>query len=154
MSALQAMYKQVILDHSRKPRNSGELPGATDTGEGHNPSCGDRLRLQLQLDGDTIRELRATATGCAISVSSASLMTVALRGRTVTEAQETARAFAQMIRTGQADQTLGDLLALQGVHTLHTRVKCATLPWQTLELLLAEAGARLGTPDSAAAEPG
>ncbi|PNY80708.1 Fe-S cluster assembly sulfur transfer protein SufU [Deinococcus koreensis] len=136
MSALQAMYKQVIMEHSRKPRNAGELPGATHTGEGHNPSCGDGLRLQLQLEGDTIRDVHATATGCAISVASASLMTVALRGRTVAQARETAQAFTQMIRTGEADAALGDLMALQGVHTLHTRVKCATLPWQTLDVLL------------------
>lgn len=147
MSALQALYKQVILEHSRRPRNYGELPEATHTEGGHNPSCGDQLQLQLKLSGELIEEARFTAQGCAISVASASLMTSALRGRTVAEAQEIARAFTGMIRTGEADDALGDLLALRGVHTLHTRVKCATLPWQTLEVALGPAAGPPPPPD-------
>ncbi|WP_309570021.1 Fe-S cluster assembly sulfur transfer protein SufU [Deinococcus sp.] len=141
MSTLENLYKQVILDHSRRPRHFGELPGATHTETGHNPSCGDRVQLMLKLDGDVIVEARFTGKGCAISVASASLMTSALRGRTLAQAAEMERAFTQMIRTGQPAAELGDLVALQGVHTLHTRVKCATLPWQTLDVALRQAAA-------------
>lgn len=140
MSALENLYKQVILDHSRKPRHFGELPGATHSESGSNPSCGDRLQLMLKLEGDVIADARFVGKGCAISMASASLMTSALRGRTLAQAAATGQAFTQMIRTGEPDASLGDLVALQGVHTLHTRVKCATLPWQTLDVLLERAG--------------
>ncbi|WP_309570431.1 Fe-S cluster assembly sulfur transfer protein SufU [Deinococcus sp.] len=139
MSTLENLYKQVILDHSRRPRHFGELPGATHTETGHNPSCGDRVQLMLRLDGDVIADARFTGKGCAISVASASLMTSALMGRTLAQAAGIEEAFTRMIRTGEPDASLGDLAALRGVHTLHTRVKCATLPWQTLDVLLAQA---------------
>lgn len=139
MSALKNLYKQVILDHSRQPRNFGDLPGATLTEGGHNPSCGDQVQVQVQLDGPVIRQARFTGKGCAISVASASLMTQAIQGRTTDEARELSRAFSHMIRTGETDEALGDLSALQGVHTLATRTKCAALPWQTLDVLLAGA---------------
>lgn len=137
-SAMQALYKEVVLEHYRRPRNFGDLPGATHAEGGHNPSCGDQLQLMLRLDGDRIEDARFTAQGCAISVASASLMTGALRGRTVAEAQALTQAFTTMLRTGEAAPELGDLAALRGVHTLHTRVKCASLPWQTLQVLLGQ----------------
>lgn len=135
-SAMQALYKEVVLEHYRRPRNFGDLPDATHAEGGHNPSCGDQLQLMLRLDGDRIEDARFTAQGCAISVASASLMTGALRGKTVAEAQALTQAFTTMLRTGEAAPELGDLAALRGVHTLHTRVKCASLPWQTLQVLL------------------
>lgn len=135
-SAMQALYKEVVLEHYRRPRNFGDLSGATHAEGGHNPSCGDQLQLMLRLDGDRIEDARFTAQGCAISVASASLMTGALKGKTVEEAQALILAFTEMVRSGDAAPELGDLAALRGVHTLHTRVKCAMLAWQTLQVLL------------------
>ncbi|WP_295820228.1 Fe-S cluster assembly sulfur transfer protein SufU [uncultured Deinococcus sp.] len=150
MSTLDNLYKQVILDHSRKPRHFGELSGATNVESGHNPSCGDHVQLMLRLDGDVIADAGFTGKGCAISVASASLMTSALRGKTVAEAAQLEHAFLHMIRTGEPDPSLGDLMALQGVHALHTRVKCATLVWQTLDVLLRQVGGEDTTPDAPA----
>jgi nitrogen fixation NifU-like protein len=138
-SAMQALYKQVVMEHYRRPRNFGNLPDATHAEGGHNPSCGDQLQLMLRLDRDLIKDARFTAQGCAISVASASLMTGALKGKTVQEASALILAFTRMVRSGEAAPELGDLAALRGVHTLHTRVKCATLPWQTLQVLLEQA---------------
>lgn len=139
MSALKDLYKQVVLEHYRKPRNFGDLPDATHAEGGHNPSCGDQLELMLKMRGDTIEDARFTAKGCAISVASASLMTGLIRGKTVPEALALAEQFSQMMQTGEAAPELGESAALQGVHTLHTRVKCATLGWQTLKVLLERA---------------
>ena len=138
-SAMQALYKQVVMEHYRRPRNFGNLPDATHAEGGHNPSCGDQLQLMLRLDGDRIEDARFTAQGCAISVASASLMTGALKGKTVQEASALILTFTAMVRSGDAAPELGDLAALRGVHALHTRVKCATLPWQTLQVLLEQA---------------
>lgn len=138
-SAMQALYRQVVMEHYRRPRNFGDLPDATHAEGGHNPSCGDQLQLMLRLDGERIEDARFTAQGCAISVASASLMTGALKGKTVEEAHALIGAFTEMVRSGEAAPELGDLAALRGVHTLHTRVKCATLPWQTLQVLLQQA---------------
>lgn len=138
-SAMQALYRQVVMEHYRRPRNFGDLPDATHAEGGHNPSCGDQLQLMLRLDGERIEDARFTAQGCAISVASASLMTGALKGKTVEEAHALIQSFTEMVRSGEAAPELGDLAALRGVHTLHTRVKCATLPWQTLQVLLQQA---------------
>lgn len=139
-SPLKDLYKQVILEHSRHPRNYGVLEHPTHTEGGHNPSCGDQLQLQVLLNGNTIQDVKFTAKGCAISVASASLMTQAIKGKTPGEARALSEAFTHMIRTGETNPELGDLAALQGVHTLATRTKCAALPWQTLEVMLQEAG--------------
>lgn len=139
MSALKDLYKQVVLEHYRKPRNFGDLPDATHAEGGHNPSCGDQLELMLKMRGDTIEDAKFTAKGCAISVASASLMTGLIRGKTVPEALALAEQFSQMMQTGEAAPELGESAALKGVHTLHTRVKCATLGWQTLKVLLERA---------------
>ena len=136
MSALQDLYKQVIQEHSRRPRHFGELPGATHRAGGHNPGCGDQLELMLKLDGQTIQDAQFVGRGCAISVASASLMTGLIRNKTVSEALTLAGQFSHMMQTGEAAPELGDAAALSGVHTLHTRVKCASLGWQTLRLLL------------------
>lgn len=136
MSQLQNLYKQVVLEHSRKPRHYGVLPHATHIEGGHNPSCGDQLQLMLQLEGERIQDIGFTSQGCAISTASASLMMGLVKGKTVDEARELAQAFKHMIRTGEVSDELGDAAALQGIHDLPTRVKCATLVWQTLEVLL------------------
>lgn len=139
MSLMKDLYKQVVLEHYRKPRNFGDLPEATHAEGGHNPSCGDQLQLMLKMDGDKIAKAQFTAQGCAISVASASLMTTLIQGKTIAEALDLSEHFSQMMKTGEADPSLGDSAALQGVHTLHTRVKCATLGWQTLKVMLEKA---------------
>lgn len=136
MSALKDLYKQVVLEHYRKPRHYGDLPDATHAEGGHNPSCGDQLQLMLRLEGGVIADARFTAKGCAISVASASLMTGLIRGKTVEEGLALIEHFSNMLRTGEADPSLGDVAALQGISALPTRVKCASLGWQTLKVIL------------------
>lgn len=136
MSALKDLYKQVVLEHYRKPRHYGDLPDATHAEGGHNPSCGDQLQLMLRLEGDVIADARFTAVGCAISVASASLMTGLIRGKTVQEGLGLIERFSEMLRTGGADPSLGDAAALQGISALPARVKCASLGWQTLKVIL------------------
>lgn len=137
MSALlEQMYKEILLEHQKRPRNYGHLEHKTHTNQGHNPSCGDQISLELQIQDNCIVAVRFSGRGCTISQASASLMTVAIEGKTIAEASSIAQAFGAMLHTGQADSSLGDLNALVGVAKLHTRVKCATLGWQTLELAL------------------
>ncbi|MEY4529518.1 MAG: hypothetical protein RLZZ156_239 [Deinococcota bacterium] len=136
MSLLEQMYKEILLEHQKRPRNTGRLENKTHAEKGHNPSCGDELDLELRIENNIITEVRFFGRGCTISQASASLMTVAIEGKSITQAQEIASAFGLMLRTGQPDSSLGDLNALVGVAKLHTRVKCATLAWQTLELAL------------------
>ena len=140
MSFLEDMYKQIILEHYRSPRNRGTLDPNTITQTGHNPSCGDELMLYLLMDGDVVRDVRFDGHGCAISQASASLMTGAIKGKTLSEALDLAAKFEAMIRGEEPDPALGDLVALQGISKLHARVKCATLAWQTLQV----AGDELG----------
>jgi nitrogen fixation NifU-like protein len=133
MSLLDSLYREVILDHSRHPRNFRRLENATLHGEGLNASCGDEVELFLHLDGERITVVSFLGTGCAISQSSASLLTEALKGRTVTEARELSRSFKAMIQGEAPAASLGDLQLLQGVSKLHARVRCATLVWVTLD---------------------
>jgi nitrogen fixation NifU-like protein len=133
MSLLDSLYREVILDHSRHPRNFRRLENATLHGEGLNASCGDEVELFLHLDGERITNVSFLGTGCAISQSSASLLTEALKGRTVTEARELSRSFKAMIQGEAPAASLGDLQLLQGVSKLHARVRCATLVWVTLD---------------------
>lgn len=133
MSLLASLYREAILDHSRKPRNHRRLDEATLHGEGLNPSCGDEVELFLHIDGDVITDISFLGTGCAISQSSASLLTEALKGRTLKEARQLSHSFKSMIRGEPAAVELGELQALQGVSQLHARVKCATLVWITLD---------------------
>lgn len=144
MSLLKDLYKQVVMEHYRRPHNFGDLPDATHAEGGHNPSCGDQLQLMLKMQGLTIQDAKFTAKGCAISVASASLMTDLIRGKTISEALQLAEQFTTMMRTGEAAPELGESAALQGVHTLHTRVKCAALSWQTLRVLLERAAQEAG----------
>ncbi len=138
MSLQQSLYKQLIQDHASKPRHFGILEDAHYVQDGFNPSCGDQVKLMLQLEQEIITAAQFTGKGCAISLASASLMTMAIKGKTLAQAQALAAQFSHMIRTGETDSELGDLMALQGVHILHTRVKCATLCWQALEATLNE----------------
>jgi nitrogen fixation NifU-like protein len=135
---LADLYRDVIVDHNRSPRNRGRLDAATHHAEGDNPLCGDRLRLDLDLAGDVIRDLRFDGSGCAISTASASLMGEAVKGKTRAEA---AALFAEVHRmlTGEGGDTarLGKLAALSGVREFPARVKCASLCWHTLNAALA-----------------
>ena len=135
----ESVAREIIASHQQRPRNRGELVGAPFITL-ENPTCGDRVTVWVRLEGDTIADLHSDGKGCAISQSSASLMTVALKGRTRTEARALAATFREMVMgeaaPGRADPPLGDLMALSGVSRLHARRKCALLPWQALEGLL------------------
>jgi len=139
MSFLDNVYKELILEHSKRPRNKGELPPPALKAEGLNPSCGDELELYLDVQNNTITDVKFTGEGCAISQSSASMMTQAIKSKSTSEALELSKQFKAMIQGETPSDALGDLKMLQGVSKLHARVKCATLAWVTLEQALAEA---------------
>lgn len=148
MSELADLYQEILLDHYRRPRNHGPLPDADREVDGHNPLCGDRIRLRLRLDGDRLAEVRFEGSGCAISTASASMMTEAVRGRSVAEALELADRFRDaMTRTGSdpLPEAWGEIAALEGVRAFPMRVKCATLAWHALRSALAEGGSRVST---------
>ncbi len=141
-SALEELYQEVILDHSQRPRNRGPLPGATVSQEGTNPLCGDAVTVHLQLAPDgTIQAAAFEGQGCAISQASASILTTLLPGRSADAARNLARAVHAFLQgdDSQEDQ-LGDLAALAGVRRFPVRIRCAALPWTTLELALARTG--------------
>ena len=137
MSDLRDLYQQTILDHTRKPRNKHEMPNATSTADGHNRLCGDKIRLYLKLNAGVIEDISFTGNGCAISTASASMMTEALKGKTLAEAQPLFELFHTML-TSPLDQepdleALNKLAVFSGVREFPVRVKCATLPWHTLQ---------------------
>lgn len=145
MADLRELYQSVILDHSRSPRNFGELPGADAEATGNNPLCGDAVTVWVRMEGDRIAQVQFATppgTGCAISKASASLMTSAVVGKTRAEAQALFEAFHRLV-TGQTTDTegLGRLAALGGVAQFPIRVKCATLAWHALKSALGEAAA-------------
>ena len=134
MSELSELYQEVILDHNRRPRNFRVVDGANRTQEGFNPLCGDRLTLYVRLDGDQIADLAFQGSGCAISKASASLMTEALKGKSVDEARALFERFHAMVTSRPADTIpdLGKLSVLAGVREFPTRIKCASLAWHTM----------------------
>jgi nitrogen fixation protein NifU and related proteins len=142
MGELRELYQEVILDHSKRPRNFGELPGANRSAEGYNPLCGDRETVFVRLEDDVLEDVGFRGTGCAISTASASMMTDAVKGRTRAEAETLFERFHRLI-TGQdgekerAAPELGKLAVFSGVREFPVRVKCATLPWHTLKAALA-----------------
>ncbi len=130
---LNDLYRDVILDHNRRPRNFGPLVTADATAEGFNPLCGDRLTLRLNLADDTIRDIRFEGQGCAISTASASLMTEAVKGKTRGEALALFDKVHKLLTDDAAGaEDLGKLAALSGVREYPARVKCASLCWHTL----------------------
>lgn len=144
---LTALYREVIVDHGRNPRNFGPLEGANRRIEGHNPLCGDELEIQLRVDGDTITDVRFTGSGCAISQASASLMTEAVRNLSLADARDLfTRVHAMLTASAGGDGAhgvepvdptdLGKLAVLGGVSQFPTRVKCASLAWQALNQIL------------------
>jgi nitrogen fixation NifU-like protein len=152
MPGLEDLYREIILDHYRNPRNRGELttpPAIAETG--FNPLCGDEVTVYLQLDGDLVADLKLSGQGCSISQSSASMMSTAVKGKTLAEARATIRTFKSLMSVheqrlddgdgegahtedghGEPEVVLGDLEALQGVVKFPVRIKCATLSWNTL----------------------
>ncbi len=135
MSDLRELYQQVILDHNKHPRNFGELDGADRHADGYNPLCGDRLTLYMNLKGNVITEVSFVGSGCAISKASASLMTDAVKGRTLEEAQRLFDEFHSMITSRETPSNLDileKLAVLAGVRDYPTRIKCASLAWHTL----------------------
>ncbi len=149
MSDLGDLYQEVIIDHSRRPRNFRELEGATRTVEGVNPLCGDQLTLYVMLADGRIADVAFQGTGCAISQASASLMTAALKGKTQDEALALFGRVHAMLTEGPNGEAgppeLGKLAVLSGVWQFPTRVKCATLAWHTLRSALEADGARVST---------
>ena len=130
---LRDLYQEIILDHSRHPRNSGKMDAATGEAQGNNPLCGDRVTVFVKLDGDRISDARFDARGCAISVASASMMTELVKGKTVAEAAAIFKRFHDQLMAAEMPEIDEDdeLSALIGVREFPTRIKCATLPWHT-----------------------
>jgi nitrogen fixation NifU-like protein len=138
---LNELYRDVILDHNRRPRNFGGLDAADASVEGFNPMCGDHLTLRLKLKDDTISDIRFEGEGCAISTASASLMTEAVKGRSRGEALQLFERVHQLLTDDAASASeLGKLAALSGVREYPARVKCASLCWHTLASALKSAG--------------
>jgi nitrogen fixation NifU-like protein len=137
-SELRDLYQEVILDHNRKPRNFRTLPSPSRAAEGYNPLCGDRLTVEIALDGEVIRDIGFQGSGCAISRASASLMTADLKGKTVGQAEEAFERFRAMLTGGDgAAAELGKLGVFAGVREFPSRIKCATLAWHTAHAALA-----------------
>ena len=139
MADLRELYQDTILDHSKKPRNFREIPGASAKAVGHNPLCGDRVTVYLRLDDGNIADIAFIGQGCAISKASASLMTDAVKGKSKAEATRLFERFRKMVtgRPGDPiDASLGKLAVLSGVCEFPVRVKCASLPWHTLAAAL------------------
>jgi nitrogen fixation NifU-like protein len=129
---LTELYQQVILDHSKSPRNYRVLPDANRSAQGHNPLCGDRYTIYARLNGDTVQEISFQGSGCAISKASASILTEALKGKPLSEVKALFDKVHEMITTGHTANGVGKLAALAGVHKFPARVKCAILPWHAV----------------------
>lgn len=143
-SELDSLYRQVILDHYKHPRNRGEFADQTITAELNNPSCGDRILLQVKLDGDVIEDVKFMGEGCSISIASASMMTQAIKGKTMQEALEMSEEFSRMMLGEEIDIELfglDDIIALQGVSNFPARISCATLAWKAVEKVNKDEGA-------------
>ena len=126
---LNDLYQEVILDHCKHPRNFHELPGSTCSAQGHNPLCGDQLKLFLLMDGETVRDISFVGSGCCISKASASLLTESVKGKTRTEVQRLFDQVHDMVTTGSVKEDVGKLAVFAGVHKFPARVKCAILSW-------------------------
>jgi nitrogen fixation protein NifU and related proteins len=139
MSDLRELYQQVILDHNKSPRNFREMSNPTSRVEGYNPLCGDHYTIFLQVDGDMIKDLSFTGSGCAISKASASVMSSTLKGKSMEDASRLFDTFHKLVTgdtSGLDAADLGRLAAFSGVSEFPARVKCATLAWHTLRTAL------------------
>ncbi len=134
MSDLRELYQEVILDHSRRPRNAGRPDSANHQAQGDNPLCGDRIMIYLTVDDGVVKDIGFDGRGCAISMASASLMTEAVKGKTLEQASEIFARFHALVTGEEAveEEALDKLVVFSGVRDFPVRVKCATLPWHTL----------------------
>jgi len=142
---LRELYQELILDHSKKPRNFRELPGANRSAEGYNPLCGDRATVYLQVEEDVVREASFKGSGCSISTASASMMTDVLKGKSVTEVKALFELFHELVtadpsQAAAVSAKLGKLAVFAGVHEFPMRVKCASLAWHTMKAALEGSG--------------
>jgi nitrogen fixation NifU-like protein len=141
MSDLRELYQETILDHNRSPRNFRKMENATRTVEGFNPLCGDHLHLYLLIENNRLKDVAFEGKGCAISKASASLMSAELKNKTTEEAREIFERFHQMVTAEMEEKidlhAMGKLAAFSGIREFPVRVKCAILPWRTLEAGLA-----------------
>lgn len=138
MTELRDLYQEVILEHSKHPRNFHPIETASRTAEGYNPLCGDHYTIFVDVVGDSIRNISFQGSGCAISKASASMMSEVLKNKTTAEAQEFFNKFLDIVTGKEADATgsLGKLAVFAGVASFPTRIKCATLAWHTLQAAL------------------
>ena len=145
-SELRELYQEVILDHSKRPRNFGALPGATHQAEGFNPLCGDKATVYLDVEDDIVKSVTFKGAGCSISTASASMMTEALVGKSRTEAEALFQRFHELLTSDpskaadNAAPELGKLAVFSGVCEFPVRVKCASLPWHTFRAALRGSG--------------
>ena len=149
MNDLRELYQEVILDHSKRPRNFHGMPEANRSANGHNPLCGDRATVYLHVEGDVVRDVSFEGSGCSISTASASMMTDALKGKTVAEAEALFERFHELVtadpsKAATAAAELGKLAVFAGVHEFPMRVKCASLAWHTMKAAL-EGGGKAST---------
>jgi nitrogen fixation protein NifU and related proteins len=143
---IQDLYQEVILDHSKRPRNFHQMADATGRVEGYNPLCGDKLALFVKLDGETVQDISFVGAGCAISTASASLMTESVKGKSRQEAVKLMERFHDMLTTDKPQSDgLGKLTVFSGVREFPARVKCATLAWHTLKAALTGANDTVST---------
>jgi nitrogen fixation protein NifU and related proteins len=147
---LNDLYQQVILDHCKKPRNFHELPAATCSAQGHNPLCGDNYTLHLAMEGDTIKDISFTGSGCCISKASASLLTDFARNKNRTEVTKMFDEVRDMITTGKVAEDVGKLAVFAGVYKYPARVKCAILAWHAVMAALKGEGSQPVTTESEA----
>jgi nitrogen fixation NifU-like protein len=129
---LSDLYQQVILDHCKHPRNFHDLPQASCSAQGHNPLCGDQLKLYLQMDGDVVKNASFVGSGCCISKASASLLTESVKGKSKADIQKMFNQVHAMVTTGEMMTDAGKLAVFAGVHKFPARVKCAILSWHAL----------------------
>jgi nitrogen fixation NifU-like protein len=135
MSEMRELYQEMILDHHRKPRNFGKLANGNRHAEGFNPLCGDRVTVYALVEGDTIRDLSFEGSGCAICMASCSLMTEALKGQSIADAEALFGRFHDLVTDDTATpdlDALGKLAVFEGVREFPVRIKCATLPWHAM----------------------
>lgn len=149
MSDLRELYQEMILDHTRKPRNFGRLEGAARRAQGFNPLCGDLVTVYVEVDDEVVRDVRFEGKGCAISTASASLMTEAIKGKRTAQAEQLFERFHQVVTSDPGKpvdlDSLGKLAVLAGVREFPMRVKCASLAWHTMRCALAGDGETVTT---------
>ena len=145
----QDLYQEIVMDHNRRPRNFGSIADSTSSSEGFNPLCGDQVTVFLKVSDEIVEDVSFEGIGCAISKSSASMMTEEVKGKSVEEALMVFQAFRRMLTTTsdqvEDSEILGDLEILKGVSQYPTRIKCATLSWHTLQAALQGSGSDVST---------